>query len=77
MRGIELVALTIALVLCLGCGTESEADRFKAACETRKCPDPAPEYFDCMPPGDPDWSFVCDEPCYTFFKDTCGIKYTL
>jgi hypothetical protein len=77
MRFARLLTFNVAVFSLAGCGTESDAELLKAACEARTCPDPAPEYLDCMPPGDPDWAFSCDEPCYSFFKDTCGIKYTL
>jgi hypothetical protein len=76
MRRSRSLALCVALSSLSACGTETEAERLKDSCDARECPDPAPEYLDCMPVVSPDWAFACDDPCYSFFRDTCGIKYT-
>jgi len=77
MRCAGSLAICIALFWCSACSAESEADRLKDACESRECPEPAPEYLDCMPIVPPEWTFSCEDPCYSLFRDTCGIRYRL
>lgn len=66
----------VAWALLAGCGEETEAERLRHACELNACPAPAPEYIDCMPIVPDEWAPLCADPCMSFLRDTCHIKYT-
>lgn len=71
-----MMRLSFALaVLLAGCGTQSEAERMKEACDARVCPSNPPRDVDCMPFIPEEWLPVCNSAsCLAFLHDTCGIE---
>jgi hypothetical protein len=72
-----MMRLSFALaVLLAGCGTQSESERMKDACDARVCPSDPPRDIDCMPIVPEEWLAVCSASCRTFLHDTCKIEFS-
>jgi hypothetical protein len=76
MKPMKRLSLAVAVLLA-GCGTQSESERMKDACDARVCPSNPPALgIDCMPIVPEEWLPVCSASCRTFLHDTCKIEFS-